>query len=204
MAGSLTLADYITAVEDLGVPDMGDTLTTLCLNQAQSDIIATRLWNFRLTDKVLTNGTGTVSDLGVVHSAFYTDGNNCQMTVRAVDKRTLQDRGFILSDTTTGYPDYFYLDNNNVVSSYPLATFTLRYYANPVTMSAPTDTSVLPDEMQLALVYQAGAHAFARVGVLDLSQNYFTLAKQSLDSFDTLYNNDFLQPLPVRYPSYEP
>lgn len=199
MPGTITLATYTDHVQALGVEDLSDAIIKQCLNQAQTEIAATRLWNFRLTDATITNGSATVSNLGVIHSGYYTGSNGDQTTIWPKDKRDLQDASATLTSTSTAYPDFFYLDTSNVVKSYPLCTFTLRYYANPTEMSATTDVSMVPDEMQMPLIYQAGGHAFARVGILDMSQQYFNLAKSGLDAFDALYNNDFVQNLPVRF-----
>ena len=199
MAGTITAAQYTDFVQDLGVSDLSDAVILQCLNQAQTEIAATRLWNFRLTDATITNGSATVSNLGVIHSGYYTGASGDQTTIWPKDKRELQDASATLTSTTTAYPDFFYLDTSNVVKSYPLGTFTLRYYANPTEMSASTDVSMIPDEMQMPLIYQAGGHAFARVGILDMSQQYFNLAKSGLDAFDALYNNAFELPLPIRY-----
>lgn len=200
MAGTITLDTYRGYVADLGVEDLSDAILTRALNTAQNQIAATRLWNFRLTDATITNGSATVSNLGVIVSASYTS-DSATYGIPAIDKRQLQNGSDL---TTTGdAPICYYIDTGSVIKGYPLATFTLRHYANPTEMSADGDFSIIPDEMQDALIYQAGGHAFARVGIMDMSQMYFQLAKDTLDSFDYLYNNDFVVNLPVQYPSEE-
>lgn len=208
--GVLTLADYQGYVEDLGVPDLESSVLTQCLNLAQQQICGSRLWHFRLTDTTVTDGSATISNVGRIHSAYYTSAGT-QVTIPRIDKRRLQDEGVDLTTTATS-PMYYYLDKGTAsggeipltAKSYPLATFTLRTYASPTAMSSSTDVSILPDSMQMCLVYQAGGHAFARVGILDLSQQYFNLAKDSLDAFDAHYNNNFIEQSPLVYPDQEP
>lgn len=199
MPGTRTLSQYQDDVGNLGVPDLEDAILTQCLNQAQSDVCATRLWSFRMTENTITGGSESVTNLGVIHSAYYSGSDGSETTIPIRDKRDLQDEGANLSDTTENAPSCFYLDGATTVASYPLNDFVLVYYANPTEMSATTDVSILPDEMQLALIYQAGGHAFARVGVLDISANYFGLAKQVMDTFDPLYNTAYTSHLPARY-----
>jgi hypothetical protein len=199
---SLTLANYQASVQLCGVPDLDTTTLTACLNAALNEIVSTRLWNFRQTDNTITNGSESVTDLGVIISATY-DGDPGSYTIQPIDKRDLEDQGCDLTETGD-YPLYFYTDTASTIKSYPLSTFTLRYYANPTEFTTASSTCILPDEMSSCLVYQAAGHAHARVGVLDMSQQYFQMAKTQVDAFDQLYNTDFLNPLPIRYPSDQP
>lgn len=203
MPGTRTLATYQDDVGNLGVSDLEDAVITQCLNLAQNEICATKLWSFRLTENTITNGSESVTDLGVIHSGYYLGSDGSETTIPIKDKRELQDSGENLSLTTDSAPSCFYLDGATTVSSYPLNDFVLVYYANPTEMSATTDVSMIPDDMQMALIYQAGGHAFARVGVMDISAQYFALAKTASDSFDPLYNTAFTSHLPARYDNPE-
>lgn len=203
MAGTIELSTYIAATQDVGVPDLSDSIVTDCLNVAQSDICGNRLWSFRLKDEDITGGFATVADLGVIDSAYYTDSSNNQIEIRAIDKRVLQRQGVDFADTTAGSPLYFYLELGNIVASYPLNDFTLRYYQNPEEVADSTDTFLIPDDMKMVLVYQAAAHAFTRVGILDLAVNYFQLAKTTMDNFDPLYNKSYVSHLKARYDNPE-
>lgn len=202
-AGTIPLSTYISAVQDIGVPDLSDSIITDCLNAAQTDICGNRLWSFRIKDEDITGGSATVGDLGVIDSAYYTDSSNNEIEIRAIDKRQLQRQGLDFSDSTSGPPLYFYLDLSNTVACYPLNDFTLRYYQNPTEVSASDDVFLIPDDMKMVLIYQAAAHAFTRVGILDLAANYFGLAKTTMDNFDPLYNKAYVEHLKARYDNPE-
>lgn len=135
----MNLGQLRTELKARGYDYLTDARANQFLADACSEVDDAELWPYRLTT---ASGTAplTVSDLGVIDEVV--DSNNASTPLSRADRRNLVD--WYGSLTTTGTPNWFYIDNG-VVRTFPVGgSLSVRHYKVPAQLSADGDTPSSP------------------------------------------------------------
>lgn len=139
-----------TELSDRGFDLLSDTRLGQFVNQARNELDNLYLWPYRLTS---ASGTSplTITDLGTIEEVALTSTTGSPALAFA-DRRSLKDAYGDL--TTTGTPQWFYIDNG-VVRTYPVGgTLAVRYYKRTPVLTG-TDTPLAPADYHMLIVDMA-------------------------------------------------
>jgi hypothetical protein len=156
----VNLAALTQAVRDR--VDIDPARARRAVNFARADLDDLHLWPYRAA--TITGAAPlTVPDLGTVESIVdVTNGSN---PLRLADRRDLEDA---FSDlTTSGTPQYAYIDNG-VIRTYPVGgSLSVRYYKVTTDLTLPADTPAAPSRFHRLIVDLAVERSLRDVGNLD-------------------------------------
>lgn len=155
---ALTFATLQTELSDRGWQRLSATRLGYLINQARADLDGMFLWPYRLTT---ASGAAplTITDLGTIEEVV--DTANASNPLHFVSRRNLLDSYGLL--TTTGSPDWFYVDNG-VIRTYPVGgTLTVRYYKRTPDLTG-VQVPLAPADYHLLIVDLAEQRAFRGKG----------------------------------------
>lgn len=163
-----TFSDLKTELANQGFDYLSSTQQGDYINVAYQEVCALLPWPFLETSTTtLTSGT-SVSDLRQVLAVNdpATDSN-----LAPADKQTLLAWYGALDDT--GDPDYYYLDGQTTVKTYPVNAskqLTVHYVKVPTDLSSSGDTPLVPAAWRMVLVHGATVIAHLENGNYELSE----------------------------------
>ena len=194
---STTCQNYIDLVRELGVPDLESATAMALINLSRQEVVADRQWTFRIATTAAATTPTTLSRMGTVLSVVDSTGTKVQPTA----KRDLERFSYDLT-STAAVPDWYYFDSHQVVSTYPLASVTIRYLRIPAAFTTTTDVEdLIPDDFIMAVVYRTAMHANLRMGVADIAAQYGQLGKEALESMAGAYMTPLDDKGPINFPS---
>lgn len=151
----MNLLELRTEVEARGFDEVGSARINRWINRAYNRICDRQAWPFL---EATTTGAAplTISDVRAVLSVIDTDNDN---VLEPEDFRTIREADPTLA--VTGNPDYWYL-NGSALSVYPAWTgnLSVHYLKVPATLTADSDTPVLPTRYHPLLVDFAVCEAY--------------------------------------------
>ena len=151
---ALTFATMQTELSDRGWSRLSATRLGYLINQARADLDNYACWPYRLAS---ASGAAplTIADLGVIEEVVNTAVSGSP-ALDYVDRRTLKDTYGDL--TTTGVPQWFYVDNG-IVRTYPVGgTLTVRYYKRTPDLTG-TQVPLAPADYHLLIIDMAEQRA---------------------------------------------
>jgi hypothetical protein len=155
---ALTFATLQTELSDRGWSRLSATRLGYFINQGRADLDNLYLWPYRLTT---ASGSAplTITDLGVIEEVV--DTAQSSLPLHFVSRRNLLDAYGIL--TTTGSPQWFYVDNG-VVRTYPVGgTLSVRYYKRTPDLTG-VQVPLAPADYHLLIVDLAEQRALRSKG----------------------------------------
>lgn len=162
-----TFADLKTELTNQGFDYLTSTQQGDYINTAYQEVCALLPWPFLETSTTtLTSGTA-VTDLRQVLAVF-DESTDSQLT--ASDKRFLINAYGTLTDT--GVPEYWYLDAQTTVKTYPVDAsrqLTVHYLKVPADLSG-TDQPVVPLAWRIVIVHGAACIAHLENGNYEAEQ----------------------------------
>jgi hypothetical protein len=155
---ALTFATLQTELSDRGFSRLSATRLGYFINQARADLDGYRLWPYRLTT---ASGAAplTIADLGTIEEVVDTANNSNPL--HYMSRRNLLD--YYGTITTTGTPQFFYIDNG-IVRTFPIGgTLSVRYYKNAPDLTG-TQVPLAPFEFHFLIVDLAEQRAHRSKG----------------------------------------
>lgn len=155
---ALTFATLQTELSDRGWSRLSATRLGYFINQARADLDGMYLWPYRLTS---TSGAAplTIADLGTIEEVI--DTANQSNALEYASRRELLDGYGLL--TTTGVPQWFYVDNG-IVRTMPVGgTLTVRYYKRTADLTG-VQVPLAPADYHLLIVDLAEQRAYRAKG----------------------------------------
>lgn len=163
-----TYTDLQTELGNQGFEYLTSTQKGDYINAAYQEVCAVLPWPFLETVTTsLTSGT-SVSDL---RSVIAVNDPATDSNLTPADKQTLLAWFGALDDT--GVPDYYYLDGQQTVKTYPVDAsrqLTVHYVKVPTALSSGSDQPVVPAAWRMVLVHGAAVIAHLENGNYELSQ----------------------------------
>lgn len=127
------------------------------LNEAYREILNLNAWPFLQAITTGTAGAGLVSVPDLRRIRFVADASDGGTPGRVLQRATLED--LVENDdadtTTTGTPNYYYVEGGNTVYGYPLGGTIRVYYFKRVNPMSGTDTPVFSEEYHGLIVDRA-------------------------------------------------
>lgn len=145
----MTFAELVTELQARGFSDLSATRAGYFVNQGRHELDTLYTWPYRVTTATGGAGVGTcvITDLGVIEEVINTADNS--RVLEAADRRDL--RRVYGALTTTGTPEYFYVDNTTV-RAYPVGgTLEVRYFKRCPNLSG-VQTPLSPEQYHLLIV----------------------------------------------------
>lgn len=155
---ALTFATLQTELSDRGWARLSATRLGYLINQARADLDNMYLWPYRLTT---ASGAAplTITDLGVIEEVVNTAASGAAL--HFASRRNLLDSFQVL--TTTGFPNWFYVDNG-VVRTFPVGgTLSVRYYKRTPDLTG-VQPPLAPADYHLLIVDMAEQRALRGKG----------------------------------------
>lgn len=169
----MNLGELRTELYARGFDHLGATRSAYFINRAYLEVCEEEEWPFL---EATATGTAplTITDLRTIESVI-----NTTNTVKLIplDRRLASDIGADL--TTAGNPAFYYVDNDNIVTTYPVRSDSLsvRYWKAPEPLSGDSDEPLLPSRFHYSLLDGATAYSY-------FDSDEFEAAAQNLELWE--------------------
>lgn len=161
----MTFAELRQEVKDSGLDHLSDSRVNRLVNLAYKRTFNRELWPWRLSS---TSGAVPLALSGVVEQVTTADG----YSLSPITQAQLENSGYDL--TSTGTAEYWYLDNNRDVATYPVDSggVIVRYFAKATDLSADSDVPDFPADYHYLIVLDAVRRGKLENGEGDVAQQY--------------------------------